>query len=216
VYYLLFPLLLVFIRKRIFWIGLVGVLCLFIYFTYFKLSANETIADQWVTYTNPLNNLLYFVAGVGLASIKKISLPVPMLSGILVVSVGLLVMLPLPPEFSNLIFGTSRLLLSTSCIVLCFVLYSLEGKPAEIIHKPLSLLGKISYSVYLLHPLTWGVSGWAVHLVLNGFGIETVNFWHLPTAFALTLILSVFSYYYLEKSCIRLGNKLATLYTEQQ
>src|SRR5215213_9905979 len=70
--------------------------------------------------------------------------------------------------------------------------------------RPFLFLGVISYSIYLLHPLVYGVLGnalessTAVQLLALGGGI------------AITIALSVFTYRYLEHPLIRLGRRAAT------
>jgi peptidoglycan/LPS O-acetylase OafA/YrhL len=69
--------------------------------------------------------------------------------------------------------------------------------------RPLAWLGRISYSVYLWQQL---------FLVWNGAGttlLFPLQRW--PVNIATVLVVAAASYYLIEKSCIRLGSRLAVM-----
>ena len=65
-FYLLFPLLMFFIRNnRIYFYTLVGVSFFFYcYFAYFIISPDLSLAENWKHYVNPLNQSFLFVSGI--------------------------------------------------------------------------------------------------------------------------------------------------------
>jgi exopolysaccharide production protein ExoZ len=72
-FYLLFPIfLLSFQLKRLyFWLLLVISTIIFGYFAFNVISENIKLETQWNEYVNPLNQMLFFVAGIGLGFLYK-------------------------------------------------------------------------------------------------------------------------------------------------
>ena len=63
-------------------------------------------------------------------------------------------------------------------------------------------LGKISYSVYLLH--------FSVALLAACIPWSGSDFFETPVVFALIIPLATFSYYFVERPSIRIGNRICT------
>jgi peptidoglycan/LPS O-acetylase OafA/YrhL len=85
---------------------------------------------------------------------------------------------------------------------------------------PLRLLGRVSYSFYLLHPLTLTVV-WKMPELLGGvvesgvpLSVLALALWAVTTA--ATLPLALLSYVWVEKPGIRLGRRLVTLLSDRR
>ena len=210
-FYLVFPLL-VFLIKRNNSGTLVAVgvpILLFLYFAFYSLQAGKPLADQWHTYTNPLNHLALFAGGVVLGRfINPASQQAhhSLLASIL--GLCLFILSPVVGGPSALVTGCTRVLLSISCVLFGYSFFR-TARASVYLDKPLALLGQASYSLYLLHPIVYAV-GKAVFAIL--YKISNVNiFINKNILFAIqlsaSLFISYFSYYYFERYFIRLGHR---------
>ncbi len=160
VFYFILPILLLLRRKQVLvWTIFILSLILFYYFTFIKLNVNLTLSEQWRIYSNPLNQLPFFIFGMmisGYVKIWKNKYPKPnQLAGI-VLLLGLYILFILIPHNNssiNLVTGLNRILYSVICLATVFLFYHIPFK--EI--KFATMIGKSSYAIYLLHPIIYSV-----------------------------------------------------------
>ncbi|MCC6181496.1 MAG: acyltransferase [Bacteroidia bacterium] len=204
VFYLFFPffVLLTKYNKILLYLLLVLLFSFYIYFAFFELKSNELYANQFRIYSNPLNQVFLFLCGflIGLLFSKK-ELNIIVL--LIVLLFGFLTFVFWPAEGNpiNLVTGINRIVFTFSCLLIVFALYKLRiniNKSINIVHKVFVLLGEISYSVYLIHPLMY-------KLVKQFLGINPTT---LSFTLLLTLVVSYFVYRYFEKNCMKLGGNL--------
>ena len=207
VFYLLFPLFIFLIRKH--WLTLffafIIPLAIYSYFALHILNHNIPLAGQWHNYTNPLNQLLLFVSGVLLGSFI---LPnsTNSLTNYLIGVTGLVVFLLIPIQGNaiELVTGPSRFFFTGGCILLCYSFFS-TAPTSAILDKPLSLLGKASYSLYLLHPIVYNlVKAIASFAIKQGVYFPAIA--TLCIAIPVSLAISYLSYEYFETFFIRLNH----------
>ena len=211
-FYLAFPLLVFLIKK-----GKSGVLAalgfpvlLFLYFAFYSMQTGQPLGDQWHIYTNPLNQLALFAAGVVLGSfVNPASTQTrrSLLAGI--VGLCLFTLVPVVGSSSTLVTGSTRVLLSISCILLGYSFFRTARLPVYL-GKPLALLGQASYSLYLLHPIVYAL-GKAVFATLHKISNTNNIFMNKNLLFSsqvlASLIISYFSYFYFERYFIRVGHR---------
>ncbi|MEY2192746.1 acyltransferase family protein [Neobacillus sp. BF23-41] len=84
-----------------------------------------------------------------------------------------------------------------------FIVFSLSSETFSkiLLKNPIHFIGKISYSLYLIHPVVLLV---IVHLVFNRLSIPLI----LLISLLITLLSSLLSYKYIEKPSIELGKYL--------
>lgn len=172
-------------------------------FAFLWLDPKLTMNEQWSIYINPLNQILLFLGGyllgiffnnVKLTNLVTISL---LLSGICI-----FIFYPVEGNTINLVTGINRIVFTFCCFIICLSFYKLSIKLPNKIHKPLTLLGETSYSVYLLHPIVFSITG----IVLS---VSNKYLFHLPESVRLilsviiTLASSYFVYNYFEKYFIK-------------
>lgn len=211
-FYLTFPLLVFLLRKSRFG-GLIALgipVALFLYFAFYLLQANRSLADQWHLYTNPLNQLALFAGGVVMGRfINPASTQARHSFLACSLGLGLFMLIPITGNSSALVVGLTRILLSISCVLLGYSFFRTERAPVYL-DKPLAILGQASYSLYLLHPIVYAVAK-AAFAVLFKISRENQIFTNIYILFSfqtfVSLFISYFSYHYFEHYFIRLGHR---------
>ena len=152
VFYVCFPFLILAMKRRMLVIPLVISFVLYVFFAFVWMDDSRILAENWRVYVNPLNQLFLFVAGfvLGMFSYKNTWLAVVLL----VCAVAVFILVPSDGDLISTVTGFERIVYSVVCIVVCYAFYMLNVK-LPVLHKPLSVLGEASYSVYLLHPLVF-------------------------------------------------------------
>lgn len=208
IFYLFFPLFMFLLHKQTWLLALLSVLLFVIYcfFAFYLMTRYENVFDAWNTYVNPLNQVFLFLSGF-LAGIflkdYKASNSIMLL--LLMLSVTIFVFYPVQGRDAiALMTGGTRMLYTALSVLICVTAYKITYQLPALIDKPLRILGEISYSLYLLHPVVW--------FTLK-FGSK--NYYTLPVpvisvvSVVGTLVLSYLSYIYFEKYFIQVGRKVS-------
>lgn len=169
-------------------------------FTWFS-EMNTDQKDWWEAYVQAGNHAFFFVGGMMIGIFKPEGglVPIGIWRRLFGLSMLGLICWPIGTEAFHLISGQGRMVLSllTLCLVATYFFSKIEL--AGYFHQAFSWLGAVSYSLYLLHPLVYR----AVGAVYRKFEIpESYGLVFLPALVA-ALILSHFSYYFLEKPLMR-------------
>jgi peptidoglycan/LPS O-acetylase OafA/YrhL len=192
VFYALFPLFVYASKRHVksFMIVVLFFLSLYIVFAFFELSETLPLADQWKSYINPINQVFLFLGGflIGFIRKSKYSLPV------LLVSLALFVLIPASGNIIALVTDWNRLFFTSICFLICLSVYKLPS----IKIPPLSFLGEISYSLYLIHPIIY----FALKPYLSGIAL-------LAICAIITLACSAISYFLIERQFIKLGKRIS-------
>lgn len=206
-FYLAFPLL-VFLsdKSRVGLASFAFLVCAsFSYFAFEALKLTVPLSAQWHTYTNPMNQFLFFFGGVILG--KFIS---PTDTGTLqrvilgVVATAAFALFPISDNTLQLVVGTNRLIFAGICFLLCYCFFSTAHAPA-FLDQPLSRLGKVSYSLYLLHPLVHAVTKAVASMVARHVAVPSI--YVMIAAMALSMVASYFSYQYFERFFIKISHR---------
>ncbi|WP_026903736.1 acyltransferase family protein [Pedobacter glucosidilyticus] len=205
VFYVFFPFFILFIKKfKPFMLALtIFLLGCYLYFAFVKLNPQLTLSQQWKNYLNPLNQVFLFLGGFLIGFFfHQTKIKNTIIFALTILAFTAFTFYPASGNTINLVTGTNRLVFTFFCFLICFCFYKLTFKFPTFIHQPLTILGETSYSVYLLHPIVWILTGYA-----NGV-FSKYNF-HAPARLMLsvflTLIISYYVYQYFEKYFIKLG-----------
>jgi peptidoglycan/LPS O-acetylase OafA/YrhL len=178
---------------------------LYLYFAFVKLNPHLPLSEQWKNYVNPLNQVFLFLGGFLIGFLlHDTKIKNSVIVFLLFLAFGLFVFYPATGDTINIVTGTNRLIFTASCFLICICFYKLTFKLPEFMHKPLTLLGEASYSVYLLHPIVWALTSFV-------FGLFSKYIFNFPISAKLilsvlsTLILSYYVYKYFEKYFMNLG-----------
>ena len=209
-FYLLFPPAVFLFRKN--QIGFIALLFVvfgvFVYFAYILLNQRLPLAEQWHSYTNPLNQVFLFLAGFAISKLinpEKASLYFCLLSAGL--GALLFCVVRVPEGTINLVTGHHRLLFACSCLLICAGFFRASNATSWI-EKPFAFLGQSSYSLYLLHPLVYALVKLVATIVAK-HGMHVANLLIIGTTLAISLIVSNISYAYFEKYFIKLSHPKA-------
>lgn len=203
-FYLAFPIILFLIRRNRISTYLISfaILATFAYVSFFVLKPVNTLSAQWRIYTCPLNNLLFFFGGV-LIGIKINPTTITNAKSIILGMLGVVALFlwPVNGNAINLVTGINRLVFSGGCFLLCLCFFR-DTRISAFYDVPFAMLGRASYSLYLIHPLVYNVTK-ACFLLLF---IQTQSISIVPyIAGVISLVSSYFSYQYFEKHFINLS-----------
>lgn len=207
VFYAFFPFFILFTKsfKSSMTILVLVIFALYMYFAFVKLSPHMNLAEQWSNYVNPLNQVFLFLGGflIGLF-LHNVNVKNSINTLTFILGLGLFIFYPVEGDAINLVTGINRLIFTFSCFLICISFYKLTIKLPDVFHKPLSMLGEASYSVYLIHPMVYGLSGIFMSM-LSKYIVPFPESVRLISAVISTLIISYYIYQYYEKYFMRLG-----------
>ena len=209
VFYAFFPFFILFIKrfKPIMVLITLAILGIYIYFAFVKLNPQLTLDEQWKNYINPLNQVFLFLAGFLIGFfLNHVKIKNRNLFTLLILGITLFTFYPVTGDVINLVTGVNRLLFTFCCLLICFCFYKMTFKFPMFIHKPLTLLGEASYSVYLLHPIIWVVTGITIRF-LSKHLMEVPKTINVILSILFTLIISYYVYQYFEKYFVKLGQR---------
>lgn len=207
VFYVFFPFFILFIKrfKPLMILLALALFGLYLYFAFVKLNPNLTLSEQWKNYVNPLNQVFLFLGGFLIGFLlHDTKIKNSAIVFLLFLAFALFTFYPATGDTINIVTGTNRLIFTASCFLICICFYKLTFKFPKFIHKPLTLLGEASYSVYLLHPIVWSLTSIASGLFSKYIFYFPVSA-SLILSVLLTLIISYYVYQYFEKHFMKLG-----------
>jgi exopolysaccharide production protein ExoZ len=172
---------------------------------FFAFAPYEKLAIYWTSYIHPFNHLLFFVAGTYLGfhrlHEKPINWQIPVLG---IVALIVFIATPCAGDRIGLVTGWNRLILAAATIAIALAWYRMHIRFIQPLEKILILLGEWSYSIYMIHPISWILLHGANHRLNWGWstGVEIL------LCLALSLIGSAITYNWVEKPSIALGQRL--------
>ncbi len=202
VFYIFFPLLI----KIFNWSKYVGFFIVIFFFfvsfffAFYVLNQFSDFDKLWNIYVNPLNHFWFFIGGVYLS---KFGQKFTFKNATSFVLIGVFFLLLFLTYNSNLPLGallkSGRIFLSILCFPIVFLSYFLDFSNVYYLDNILQILGKISYSLYLLHPIVFK----CVELIFkkNGFNFNS-NILLFSICIILSIVVSKISYEKFEKRFI--------------
>lgn len=160
VFYLLFPMLLLVFKMSNRAVNLVSLVTALLFFGigYAVFKPDTSFQDQWPAYIHYLNQFFFFFFGVYAFFLHQRGILKKKHALYLFPAGAILIKVAQPHTLSDLISGSNRMLLSLGTIgVVCSVY--LAGSPKnEPFKRFSSFIGRISFAVYMLHPLVYHAS----------------------------------------------------------
>jgi exopolysaccharide production protein ExoZ len=174
-----------------------------IFFSFNAIDSKSTIASQWNTYINPFNNLFLFTSGIALYyNFKSLFIRKrTVLFGAGAVAL-LFALIKVSGDPILAVTGVNRVALSSLSILIVLFFWKMDIGLPEVINKPWSRICLASYSIYLFHPLVLQI----IKIIAAG-NLARARF-IIPISVAITIILSLAIYKFVEKPFIRLGKKI--------
>lgn len=179
---------------------------LYLYFAFVVLTPDLILSEQWKDYINPLNQVFLFLGGFLIGFFFR---NIEIKNSFVVIALFLALLLfsfyPVTGNLINVVTGSNRLFFTACCLLICICFYKLSFKFPRFIHKPLTLLGETSYSVYLLHPILWSI----VNGIISKFFGKYIYYFPQPIKIAVsilvTFVVSYLVYQYFEKYFMKFG-----------
>ena len=205
VFYAFFPLFIFLARKsKIGFILLaLGITLLFVLFAFKFLTPDRSLAEQWSTYINPLNQVFLFLAGFLIGYFNGIVKGKAVNIFILIISIGLFILHPYNGDHVGIVSQWNRIYFTLYSIGISMSFYNLNFHFSGFIGRGLSFLGESTYSVYLLHPIVWSII-FSITKRLSVYTTVPISMQIFLSGVA-TLIISGFIYNWFEKYFIRKG-----------
>ncbi|MCD0490216.1 acyltransferase [Pedobacter sp. MC2016-14] len=205
-FYLFFPFIIYLgrINKAFIYMSLLLSFVALYYFAFYILDPNVALGAQWSNYVNPLGQIFYFFTGIALGSIGGLVPRKNIITGILIlVFSALFYTYQVFGEPVQLVTGLNKMILSFYITVICFLFYKFDFESFnEYLKDVLQFFGNISYSLYLLHPITYGIVG----SLLGFFAIKS-SIALITLTVVFSILFAWLSYVYFEKFFIKLGKK---------
>lgn len=209
VFYVFFPFFIYFSKalKPLLWVLTAIIFGLYIYFAFYRLTPESGLTDQWVDYINPLNQVFLFLGGYLIGFLLTNAKINPVISvGLIITGLLIFILFPANGDAIHLVTGWNRIVFTFCCFLVCAGFYKLSLELPGVLHKSLTYLGEASYSVYMLHPIVYAVTGVGLGFVAKK--LFAVSEWVIfPVAIIGTLIISYFVYYYFEKYFMKFGKR---------
>lgn len=176
-----------------------------VYFGYWVLRPELTLANQWPTYINPFNNLFLYISGVALYyNAGRAELSWQATAAALLGPIAVFVWYPVSGDLIHLVTGGERIVFSAASVGLVFAFYKITYMPVAWISRPLVELGIATYGVYLLHPIIYSF----VVLIGRKLQIASYPFLNIGVCMALTILVAIVLYNRVEAPFIRIGKRL--------
>lgn len=172
-FYLVFPIVIFFSARNRFAVAIFVVtsVAFAVYYSYFSLTVEQTLAEQWKVYVKSLNQIFLFAIGVAIGHYKEqiASILKRKFLSLLLATLSVIVfILPIASgDQINIVTDNERLILSLACFGLVISMLTLNPGYENGFTRILKSLGEISYTMYLMHPLVWiatRVTGQKMHL----------------------------------------------------
>jgi peptidoglycan/LPS O-acetylase OafA/YrhL len=204
-FYLLFPVL-IFLSKKAKWISisfysLIGLIA--VYFAFILLSANDSLRDQWSFYIHSLNQYYLFVGGAAMIALgSEVQPSKTLLISLFAISVLVFLLIPVDGTDILMVVGLHRVIYSLCCLGICFSILKLKINYPKSIHAILGFMGKISYSMYLIHPIV-------ILVVLKAGLFPELKALQMLIVLMLTFGISGLVYYLIEEKFIKLAGAIS-------
>ncbi len=175
------------------------------------LDQSKGLAEQWSIYVNPFNQLFLFLGGI-VIGIHARPESIETRKGVffaLVVAV-LFWVYPVEGDRIHLVSGFSRCYLSVLLFVFVWLVYGSAIHIGGKVAMALAFSGEACYSIYLLHPLV----AIPMKYVFTSIGVPPIATYVF--AAVVTLVLSRFTFKYIEKPMMRVGAEISDMIRKRQ
>lgn len=171
-----------------------------LYFSFYLLQSNISLAIQWGKYINPFNNLFLYFCGIALYyNFKDIDLT-NYSYVFITLSLIIFIYYPVYGDQIKLVTGANRIIFSTSSILLILGFYKLNYKQNNIFTFFFANLGETTYGIYILHPLVY------YYIMLADLTSNSLII--IISTIILTLIVAKLVYKFYERPLIKFGKKI--------
>jgi len=206
VFYLFTPaILFIYDKKTIYGNLLLMITCIIgLYFAFFLLNPNDSLANQWSIYVNPFNNLFCFILGIAIFyNFNKIKINKIMNLSLLLISFILFLFYDYKNQI-DIVSGWNRIIFVFIITVWIFSFFKMKVEKTSMVSKMFETFGMATYGVYILHPIFRSI-------LLKANELLKLNFPYIAVcivAVFITILGATISYYYFELKISNWGKKI--------
>lgn len=173
-------------------------------FPFTLLNSSNSFSEQFNIYINPFNNFWIFISGIALFyNLRYIAVKPIFNNSLLFLSIILFVYYPVKGDQIKLVTGMERIIFSLVSIGIVIGFWKLYVSKHRWWYAIFEKFGLATYGIYLLHPI--------IRLLLDPV-IAKIGITNIPMKMILiglvTIIFSLLTYYFFEKSFLDLGKRL--------
>ena len=182
-----------------------------LYFAFSVLDQSKGLEEQWSIYVNPFNQLFLFLGGIVIgihARPESINTKKGVFFALVVAA--LFWVYPVEGDRIHLVSGFSRCYLPVLLFVFVWLVYGSAIHIGGKVAMALAFSGEACYSIYLLHPLV----AIPMKYVFTAIGVPPITTYVF--AAVVTLVLSRFTFKYIEKPMMRVGAEISNLIRKRQ
>lgn len=166
------------------------------YFAFYLFDPNQSLSNNWHFYVNPFNQIFLFAGGIAIGELmiekKKNN---RLFIVVLTLSTFAFILLPVTGDRVNLTSGTNRIIFSFLSILIVLSTFKINYNLGSFFNSMFDVLGKTSYTIYLLHPI--------IYYSLKKYEILPDNSYsQLAICILTTVTLSIFIYKFYERPFI--------------
>jgi len=209
VFYLFFPVFVFLSKKSALLLSGFSVLLaiIFLWFTFRVMDSTKPLTHAGlISYINPLNQVFLFLGGYLIGHFtKNIQLPRQLTIPLIIFSVLVFIFYPVTGDVVLLISGFDRVVFTLASMLLCLAFYKTGARLPGLLHRFFSMLGEVSYSVYLSHPLT----AFVISRILKSHFANVSLPVLISSCIICTIVVSYLTYRFFEKPFMSAGKYLA-------
>lgn len=180
-----------------------------VYFAFFILSPEATLADQFSTYANPFNNLFLYCFGLAIYyNFQNLKISQQWHWPCLALASALFFLYPASGDQINIATGYNRIAMAVISIMVVFSFYKCAPVLPMHVNGFLIRLGVATYGVYLLHPIiAWYVTS-GFNILEQHLALQKIKYIRTLLSIPLSIGMALLTYRYLEAPLIELGKRL--------
>lgn len=180
-----------------------------VYFAFFILSPEATLAAQFSTYANPLNNLFLYCSGLAIYyNFRNLKISEQLHWPCLALASALFFIYPASGDQINVATGYNRIAMVVISIVIVLVFYKCAPVLPRHVSGFLVRLGVATYGVYLLHPIIAWYVACGFDFLEQLLALQKIKYIRTLISIPLTIGMALLTYRYLEAPLIAVGKRL--------
>lgn len=173
-------------------------------FPFLLLQPNMSLSDQFNIYINPFNNFWIYISGIALFyNFRDITIKPLINNVLLILFIALFIYYPVKGDQIKLVTGGNRIIFSLISIGIVVGFWKLNISKYRWWYFILEKFGLATYGIYLLHPIIRSL----LNPIIDKIGVYNNSTKMLSIAFV-TILFSLFTYYFFEKKFLDLGKRL--------
>jgi peptidoglycan/LPS O-acetylase OafA/YrhL len=206
VYYAMTPVVILLYNRKLLYGNIFFIFAIIVglFFSFSQINSQSTLVNEWNNYINPFNNLFLFISGIALYyNLKGLIIKKEINFIFLSMVVLLFVFVDVRGDAIAITTGINRIFFSAFSIAAVLLFWKSDFDLPKPVKKPWTNICLAAYPIYLLHPFILEITK-----IATGKIMPVDPFFIISFSVAVTILVSIIIYKFIEKPFIRLGKKL--------